>query len=108
MLRRTVDIQDSIQAASILQTHIKEIVQTGTGSPPAVAAYVSFTSAYGTPPAMFTSIIGPYATTAGTLTAASRQRLDLARIRSGSFQWTGTPLARARWIAIGIGTTPAR
>ncbi len=102
-----MDIQDSIQAASILQTHVKEIVQSGTGTPPVAAAYVSFTSAYGTPPVVVPLWIGTFAG-AGTVNIARLPRLDLIRVRPGSFQWRGTPLGRARWLAIGIGTTPAR
>ena len=103
VIRRDQTSETDLGLNVVTQAHVPMILETGTGSPPVAVAYVSFTRAYGTPPFMHVLHIGTYAG-AGTMTVARLPRVDIVRVRSGSFQWRGTPLGRARWRAWGIGT----
>ena len=103
VIRRGQIPETGLGANIVTQAHVPMILETGTGTPPVAVAYVSFTRAYGTPPMMNVTMIGTYAG-AGTITVARLPRIDLVRIRAGSFQWRGTPAGRARWRSFGIGT----
>lgn len=94
-------ISSQIKDTALQARNLTLSIQTATGTPPAAAAYVSFTTAFGTPPFMFAEFIGPFGG-AGTMTVSRLQRLDVARVRTGSFQWSGSPTGRARWRAVGL------
>lgn len=104
VIRRDQAPETGLGLNIVTQAHVPMILETGTGSPPAAAAYISFTRAYGTPPTVVPMWIGTFSTAGGTITISRLPRLDVIRVRTGSFQWRGTPLGRARWRSSGIGT----
>lgn len=103
VIRRDQIPETGLGANVVTQAHVPMILEAATGTPPVAVAYISFTRAFGTPPEIWTSWIGTFAG-AGTVNMARLPRLDIVRVRAGSFQWRGTPLGRARWRAWGIGT----
>ena len=61
-----------IEDQAISSSDLRLSIQTGTGTPPAARAYIVFSTAFGTPPDVYVTNIGPFGRTSGTLVGLDR------------------------------------
>ena len=88
----------TIPAQSIGFAKVNLLVQSAVATLPPGTRYVTFATAYGTPPVVVVVVAG---TTARMGAGTARFSFDAIRVRPGSFRWVGTPNVRARWTATG-------